>query len=256
MRELTRIVLHHSASAGGSVIQFREDHMAKGWTDVGYHVIICNGNGGGDGQRQRGRPDFIAGAGVRENNTGALHVCCVGNFHKPDKGFTGKPTLKQMRALGYQLVDWANEYPKANLALTDHRTDALAKFPTACPGSEFPTALIKEWFAGVKAKIAGTSPASVSNLDDYLKSRGYWVIDRPVSTQSPDAVETKTLANANPIEVEVHLIGEGAVNVVTGIIMGGRTWVELGQVAKSAGWRPPVQILQDGVRFVRQICKP
>ena len=58
MREIKQVVLHSSASRWGSATVIRNWHLAKGWADIGYHVIIGNGY-----PNSRSAPDaFVAEA--------------------------------------------------------------------------------------------------------------------------------------------------------------------------------------------------
>jgi hypothetical protein len=169
------LVIHHSASPTGSVEEFRREHKAKGWADIGYHDVIGNGHGMPDGHIGAGRPHNQVGAAVFGANTGKLHVCLVGNFHKEDTGYTGKPTFAQMAALGHWIVVNARRYKPHGrvMIVTDHRDAAIPGHPTACPGSEFPTHLVKGWFNQHGCFWAGNDHA-VTSLQDYLKQAGYW----------------------------------------------------------------------------------
>jgi len=40
---LTNIIIHCSDSEFGSASEIRRWHLAKGWKDIGYHFVICNG---------------------------------------------------------------------------------------------------------------------------------------------------------------------------------------------------------------------
>lgn len=236
MRALDRIVMHHSATPSGSVDMFSATHQQRGLGRIGYHIVICNGKGGADGEIQRGLPDNTKGAGVKKNNTGSLHVCVVGNFHGPDKGFTGKPTRKQMASLGQVLFDWRFSYP-VNFQLTDHRSDALPEYPTACPGSEFGSKLIQEWWK------EGMGKGSLT-LDAFLDKKGFWV-------DWEDDLGGDVLAK--PIRVE--LTEAGVVKPFTeGLIIDGVTWVPLRDIATAAGWTAPqLAKTKEGERIVRQI---
>jgi N-acetylmuramoyl-L-alanine amidase-like protein len=237
VRALDRIVMHHSATPSGSVDAFAAVHRQKGFGGVGYHIVICNGKGGADGEIQRGLPDDVKGVAVKKNNTGSLHVCVVGNFHAPERFFTGKPTRMQMASLGKVLADWKHKYAAIKLQLTDHRTDALPDYPTACPGSEFKTSLIQEWYKGDLS-------LGSKNLHIFLEERGYW-------KDWDDDKGGDILAK--PVSVE--LTEAGVVQPYTkGLIIDGVTWVPLRDIAKAAGWHAPVEAkTREGERIVRQI---
>lgn len=150
MRKLTTLVIHHSATAAGRVEQFDREHRARGFAKIGYHTVIGNGRGMPDGALVVGRRDADLGAGVYGANTGKLHVCLVGNFHRPDSGFTGTPSRAQLDMLGEWLLrkswDYAGRFAKPPLEVAGHNEVALKTHPTACPGSEFPMAAVRRWF--------------------------------------------------------------------------------------------------------------
>jgi len=56
VREWKYIVIHHSASASGCAAEFDRYHREKrGWENgLGYHFVIGNGSGAGDGQIEIG----------------------------------------------------------------------------------------------------------------------------------------------------------------------------------------------------------
>lgn len=84
-RETTMIVVHHSATTGGSVEAFRDHHVnVNGWDDIGYHFVIGNGQGAEDGEIQIGRAEHLQGAHARSGasesrNPYSVGVCLVGN---------------------------------------------------------------------------------------------------------------------------------------------------------------------------------
>lgn len=176
MREINCLVIHHSATPSGSVERFTREHRTKGWATIGYHEVISNGLEAPDGHIGRGRPHDVIGAGVFGANTGKLHVCLVGNFHKGDHGYTGKPTRAQMSALGHWLITNGNRYGR-NIGhhaprLSDHRTEAIHGHGTACPGDQFPTGLVRSWYL---LNLDGYKDNPPPDLGAWLdKQKGYW----------------------------------------------------------------------------------
>jgi len=85
-RETSLIIVHHSATENGNVEIFRRFHTeTNGWDDIGYHFVITNGNGGPDGEIQKGRDLQKQGAHAKEKNYNSIGICLVGN-----EKFTGK----------------------------------------------------------------------------------------------------------------------------------------------------------------------
>ena len=93
MEKVRRIIIHHSESEFGSAKQFHDWHRSNDWAGIGYHYVICNGDGGDDGEKQIGRLTFWQGAHCRGNNSDSVGVVLVGSFM--DK----YPTDLQMNSL-------------------------------------------------------------------------------------------------------------------------------------------------------------
>lgn len=75
-RKVDQIILHCTATPEGedyTVEQIRQMHLARGFSDVGYHFII-----GRDGKVHAGRPEAIAGAHCTGHNTRSIGVSLVG----------------------------------------------------------------------------------------------------------------------------------------------------------------------------------
>lgn len=148
-RRITHIVCHHSAGVAGNVEEFRITHRARGFADIGYHVVICNGRGGDDGEIQYGRPTSIDGAGVYGNNYRKLHLCLVGNFEQGHSGYTGPPSPKQWNALKVVIADLARKFRRPNgekPALVGHREITLPGHGTLCPGNQFSLDKLRDWY--------------------------------------------------------------------------------------------------------------
>jgi len=103
--DIKYIVLHHSATTTGNVAVFRDYHIHQlGFADVGYHYVICNGQGGPDGEVQPGRPELMTGAHAPGRNADSIGVCLVGDFTQ------GKPTTAQMLAIAVLFLGTGLEY--------------------------------------------------------------------------------------------------------------------------------------------------
>ena len=126
------IVIHHSFTPSGNEAIFDRCHKQRGWLGVGYHFVIGNGRGSGDGgvevtfrweQQIHG-----AHAGVKEYNEHGIGICLVGDFQN------GYPTDRQMASLA-ALVNYLQgrcSIPTANILLHRHIKN------TSCPGRNFP----------------------------------------------------------------------------------------------------------------------
>lgn len=78
MRELKRIILHCSATREGQDVDaaaIRRWHLARGWSDIGYHYVIRL-----DGSVEAGRPLHRIGAHVKGLNADSVGICYVGGL--------------------------------------------------------------------------------------------------------------------------------------------------------------------------------
>lgn len=134
VRDWKYIVIHHSASPSGSAVKFDKYHREKrGWENgLGYHFVIGNGIGSGDGQIEIGGRwiNQIDGAhaGVQEYNHHGIGICLVGNFND------SYPTAAQMASLSI-LVEYLQRrcrIPSENIIMHRHIRE------TECPGRNFP----------------------------------------------------------------------------------------------------------------------
>jgi hypothetical protein len=132
------IVLHHSATAGGSVASIDAVHRrqtdadGKPWLGIGYHFVVGNGRSMGDGEI---RPTFrwqkqLAGAhaGKRAENEHGIGICLIGNFDET------APTAKQLAAVRQLLKTLAARYAIPRERILRHQ-DITS---TLCPGRLFP----------------------------------------------------------------------------------------------------------------------
>ena len=70
MRDVNKIIIHCSATREGqafSVDTIKQWHLARGWSDVGYHYIVHL-----DGSISYGRDINKRGAHVKGHNTGSI----------------------------------------------------------------------------------------------------------------------------------------------------------------------------------------
>lgn len=97
------------------VDDIRKWHLARGWSDVGYHLVITR-----DGLIQPGRPLNKTGAHVGGHNRDNIGVCLVGGMSKD-----GKPednfTQAQWDALRYLISELAGKYGVKEKNIKGHR---------------------------------------------------------------------------------------------------------------------------------------
>jgi N-acetyl-anhydromuramyl-L-alanine amidase AmpD len=99
-------------------------HLARGFSDIGYHFVICNGKGGGDGEIEAGRPVLLAGAHAIPRNADSIGICLVGDFTKT------VPTTSQLNSTVDLLIRLMEQFPMAYDRLLGHKDVDR----TLCPG--------------------------------------------------------------------------------------------------------------------------
>ena len=141
-RQWNSIVIHHTATTRGNVESIHEAHLKRKdgrgnhWLGIGYHFVIGNGNGMGDGAIEptfRWRQQLHgAHAGDNEHNQHGIGIALVGNFEKHS------PTAAQMAAIKRLVRTLQGVYRIKGKNVIGH-SDIKA---TACPGKFFPMAEI------------------------------------------------------------------------------------------------------------------
>lgn len=136
------IVIHHSGTPAGDAESITREHMAAGLKGLGYHFLIGNGNGLGDGVIHVGYRwiDQLPGAHVTGPNQDlynerAIAICLVGNGDR--RSFTDAQ-LTQLVSL-VQRLQAQLHIPARNVYL--HRDLSRA---TTSPGKFFPSAWLQE----------------------------------------------------------------------------------------------------------------
>ena len=81
MRAINKIVIHCSASHQNvDVHDIKKWHVEeRKWSDIGYHYVITS-----DGDVQKGRPMYKAGAHVAGHNHDSIGICWVGGYKGVD----------------------------------------------------------------------------------------------------------------------------------------------------------------------------
>jgi hypothetical protein len=137
------IVLHHTATGRGSVESIHETHLknkdknGNPWQGIGYHFVIGNGDGMGDGEIE---PTFrwrqqLAGAhaGVNDYNQQGVGVVLVGDFEQHH------PTAAQLQAVKRLVGALSRDFGIPADRVIGHG-DVKA---TECPGQNFPLSEVR-----------------------------------------------------------------------------------------------------------------
>jgi len=135
------IVIHHSGTPGGSAQSFDQNHRERGWRCLGYHFVVGNGNGQGDGLIVAGPRWYSQEAGAHANsneyNVHGIGICLVGNMDEQP------PTSAQWaatRALVMELRRIFNTRPENIVGHNQVRGGGS----TACPGKFTPLGELRE----------------------------------------------------------------------------------------------------------------
>lgn len=130
-RNVDEIIVHYTATPEGeefSNAQIRASHLARGFSDIGYHYVI-----GLNGEIRKGRDEALAGAHCTGHNSRSVGVCYVGGC--PPRSVKGwqnigrdTRTPAQKTALIKLIRKLKGRYPGA----TVHGHNEFANKP--CPG--------------------------------------------------------------------------------------------------------------------------
>jgi N-acetyl-anhydromuramyl-L-alanine amidase AmpD len=137
------IVIHHSGEPAGDAESIRRAHLAGGARALGYHFVIGNGNGLGDGavfvgERWDGQAAgwHAVGPEAAWYNRHAIAICLVGNGDR--RPFTERQ-VQQLVSLVRRLQ---RQLGIPSSAVRLHRD--IAPTLTTSPGRHFPTASLEQ----------------------------------------------------------------------------------------------------------------
>jgi N-acetylmuramoyl-L-alanine amidase len=103
MNKINKLIIHCSATPENrkvSVQTIREWHLARGWSDIGYHYVI-----GLDGTIANGRDLRIQGAHTRGENKNSLGICYIGGVELDGKTPKDTRTDAQKESLTELLLE-------------------------------------------------------------------------------------------------------------------------------------------------------
>lgn len=149
LRDWKYIVLHHTASNSGDVQSIHESHLknkdknGNPWLGIGYHFVIGNGTGMGDGDIE---PTFRwkqqmqgAHAGVADYNQHGIGIVLVGNFEDEP------PSPAQVASVKRLVRVLSREHDIGTSQIIGHGDVK----PTECPGTHFPLTEIRDGVAAL-----------------------------------------------------------------------------------------------------------
>ena len=112
-RAIDKIIVHCTATPEGqevSVSTIRKWHIARKFTDIGYHYVVYL-----DGSVHAGRPESVMGAHCTGHNSHSIGVCYVGGYAKDGKTIKDTRTPAQKSAMLNLLKALKTKYPKARI---------------------------------------------------------------------------------------------------------------------------------------------
>ena len=111
MREINKIIVHCSATREGEnfeVAEIRKWHLARGFSDIGYHFYIDL-----YGEIHKGRDINKIGAHCKGHNRNSIGICYCGGVEADGKTPKDTRTTDQRRALVAVLRTLKAMYPNA-----------------------------------------------------------------------------------------------------------------------------------------------
>jgi hypothetical protein len=135
------IVVHNSGTRQGNarVFDYYHRHVRRMQNGLAYHFVIGNGTSTGNGQVEVGDRwrRQINGGHVHSDylNNISLGICLVGDFNR------GQPTRAQLDAceeLIRYLRDRCGKTDRGAIPVRPHREMNPPRWPTDCPGDDFP----------------------------------------------------------------------------------------------------------------------
>jgi len=137
------IVIHHSGAPAGDADAIHRQHQGYGYHGLGYHFVVGNGNGLGDGVihvgyrwNQQLPGVHTAGPAADQHNQHSIGICLVGN------GDRQPFTERQIRHLTVLVRGLQQELGLPGEAVHLHRD--LAEGIASSPGKLFPEARLRE----------------------------------------------------------------------------------------------------------------
>lgn len=112
-RNINEIIVHCSATAEGkdfTTAQIRQWHLARGFSDIGYHWVIYR-----DGSVHPGRDESKIGAHCTGHNSYSIGICYIGGCASDGKTPKDTRTDAQKTALVKLLKELKAKYPKATI---------------------------------------------------------------------------------------------------------------------------------------------
>lgn len=112
-RRIDKIIIHCSATPEGkdyTVEQIRQWHLARKFSDIGYHYVIYR-----DGSIHLGRSENVVGAHTTGYNTHSIGICIIGGMTADNTKPKDTRTEAQRVALIKLIRELKAKYPSATI---------------------------------------------------------------------------------------------------------------------------------------------
>ena len=161
------VVIHHSGGPTGSAAAFDKYHReVRKWDELGYHFVIGNGSGSGDGQIEVGprwtKQKHGAHAKTPDNqyNDHGIGICLVGNFD------VTRPTARQMQALVRLVAYLSDTYRVPQRGIIGHK---MTGKQTDCPGRNLDIAAVRASVLRQRNSVAQIDPSTDEPTPDSAR---------------------------------------------------------------------------------------
>lgn len=132
-RQIKEIIIHCSATAEGkdfTVAQIRQWHLARNFSDIGYHYVIYR-----DGSINIGRSESLSGAHCTGHNSISIGICYIGGCASDGKTPKDTRTTAQKEALVKLIKSLKAKYP--GVKIYGHRDFANKACPSFDATNEY-----------------------------------------------------------------------------------------------------------------------
>ena len=186
INKIKRIVVHHSATAGGSMAVFENHWRSLGWRNGGYAEIILP-----NGDVELCYPPTVVTNGVFGYNATSYHICVVGNFRTNG----AQPTAAQMRSLLERIRVNRSRFNVAVKKVKGHKELQ----PTICPGLNMRN--LRNQIGATVAPPAPNPPSTNNNTHTIRQGDTFWSLSRAWNV-TVDAIQ-RANPNVNPGNLRV-----------------------------------------------------
>ena len=118
MKQIDYITVHCSATKPnfhGDVDAIRDMHLKRGFSDIGYHIVITQ-----DGTIQPGRPLKYQGAQVKGHNANNVGICLIGGLDENGKA-ANTFSQDQLDSLQFVITDLVGKHGVLQKDIKGHR---------------------------------------------------------------------------------------------------------------------------------------